>query len=141
MTSKEYKVILDCAYMNLCEEPRLPPSFRGGKSGSKDTMRLLVDKVNMNSQNLLSSTVTISAVVVDHALLELYNGIHDESPLAHIAVSICIIRFTISLFLNISVAYPFLAFYEIFCLDVMLGSKILKVVSFSDVMFISHVGR
>ncbi|XP_062108869.1 uncharacterized protein LOC133819601 isoform X1 [Humulus lupulus] len=86
MTSKEYKVILDCAYMNLCEEPRLPPSFRGGKSGSKDTMRLLVDKVNTNSQNLLSRTVTISTVVVDHALLELYNGIHDESPLAHIAL-------------------------------------------------------
>ncbi|PON64877.1 Phosphatidylinositol-4, 5-bisphosphate phosphodiesterase gamma [Parasponia andersonii] len=86
LTGKEYKVILDCAYMNLCEEPRLPPSFRGGKSGSKDTMRLLVDKVNMNSQNLLSRTVTISTVVVDHALLELYNGIHDESRLAHIAL-------------------------------------------------------
>lgn len=86
MTSKEYKVILDCAYMNLFEEPRLPPSFRGGKPGSKDTMRLFVDKVNMNSQILLSRTVTISTVVVDHALLELYNGVHDESPLAHIAL-------------------------------------------------------
>ena len=88
MTSKEYKVILDCAYMNLCEEPRLPPGFRGDKYGSKDTMRLFVDKVNMNSQLLLSRTVTISTVVIDHALLELYNGIHDDSPLAHIAVSI-----------------------------------------------------
>ncbi|KAM1171463.1 hypothetical protein ACFX2G_022182 [Malus domestica] len=71
MSDKEYKVILDCAYMNLCEEPKLPPSFCGGKSDSKDTMRQLADKVNMNSQLLLSKTVTIVAVVIDHALLEL----------------------------------------------------------------------
>lgn len=90
MSDKEYKVILDCAFMNLCEEPKLPPTFRGGKSGTKDTMKLLVDKVNMNSQILLSRTVTIVAVVVDHALLELYNGIHAESPFAQIAVSIYI---------------------------------------------------
>ncbi|XP_059444630.1 uncharacterized protein LOC132176414 [Corylus avellana] len=86
MSDKEYKVILDCGYMNLCEEPRLPPSFRGCKSGSKDTMKMLVDKVNMNSQMLLSRTVTIVAVIVDHALLELCNGIEEESPLARIAV-------------------------------------------------------
>ncbi|KAM1609645.1 hypothetical protein ACFXTN_020154 [Malus domestica] len=86
MSDKEYKVILDCAYMNLCEEPKLPPSFRGGKSDSKDTMRLLADKVNMNSQLLLSKTVTIVAVVIDHALLELYNAIHAESPFAQIAI-------------------------------------------------------
>ncbi|XP_050117405.1 uncharacterized protein LOC126595103 isoform X2 [Malus sylvestris] len=86
MSDKEYKVILDCACMNLCEEPKLPPSFRGGKSGSMDTMRLLADKVNMNSQLLLSKTVTIVAVVIDNALLELYNGIHAESPLAQIAI-------------------------------------------------------
>lgn len=86
MSDKEYKVILDCAFMNLCEEPKLPPTFRGGKSGTKDTMKLLVDKVNMNSQILLSRTVTIVAVVVDHALLELYNGIHAESPFAQIAL-------------------------------------------------------
>ncbi|KAL5541456.1 hypothetical protein UlMin_009166 [Ulmus minor] len=86
MTQKEYKVILDCVSMNLNEEPRLPPSFRGGKSGSKDTMRLLVDKVNINSQILLSHTVTIFSVVVDGALLELFNGVHEESPLAHIAL-------------------------------------------------------
>lgn len=86
MSDKEYKVILDCAYMNLCEETRLPPSFRGRKSGSKDTMRMLVDKVNMSSQMLLSRTVTIVVVVVNHALLELCNGIQ-ESPLAHIGVS------------------------------------------------------
>jgi vacuolar protein sorting-associated protein 13A/C len=87
MSDKEYKVILDCGYMNLCEEPRLPPSFRGCKSGSKDTMKMLVDKVNVNSQMLLSRTVTIVAVTVDHALLELCNGIEEESPLARIAVS------------------------------------------------------
>lgn len=88
MSVNEYKIILDCALMNLNEEARLPPSFRGDKSGSRDTIRLLADKVNMNSQILLSRTVTILAVVVDHALLELYTSSHEESPLAHIAVSI-----------------------------------------------------
>ena len=87
MSDKEYKVILDCGLMNLCEEPRLPPSFRGSKSDSKDAMKVLVDKVNMNSQMLLSRTVTIVGVVVDHALLELCNGIQESSPLAQIAVS------------------------------------------------------
>ncbi|KAH1088253.1 hypothetical protein AAZX31_07G215500 [Glycine max] len=86
MSDKEYKVILDCTYMNLSEEPRLPASFRGGKSGSRDTIRLLVDKVNLNSQLLLSRTVTIIAVTVNHALLELCNGTDGESPLAHIAM-------------------------------------------------------
>lgn len=87
MSDKEYNVIRDCLYMNLCEEPRLPKSFRGGSSSSEDTMRLLVDKVNMNSQMLLSRTVTIVAVEVNYALLELCNGIDEESPLAHVAVS------------------------------------------------------
>ncbi|KAK4265962.1 hypothetical protein QN277_026944 [Acacia crassicarpa] len=86
LSEKEYKVILDCTYMNLSEEPMLPPSFRGGNSISKDTIRLLVDKVNMNSQLLLSQTVTVVAVVVNHALLELCYGIDVESPLAHIAL-------------------------------------------------------
>ena len=90
MTSKEYKVILDCSYMNLCEEPRLPPSFRGDKPGSMDAVRLLVDKVNINSQILLSRTVTIFTVAIENALFEMYNGIHDDSPLAHVAVSVCI---------------------------------------------------
>ncbi|OMO58553.1 hypothetical protein COLO4_34529 [Corchorus olitorius] len=86
MSNKEYDVILNCTHMNLNETPRLPPSFRGSKSGSKDTMRLLVDKVNMNSQMLLSRSVTIVAVEVNCALLELRNGIHEESPLARIAL-------------------------------------------------------
>ncbi|KAM1723461.1 hypothetical protein COP2_022335 [Malus domestica] len=51
MSDKEYKVILDCAYMNLCEEPKLPPSFCGGKSDSKDTMRQLADKAVMAVSN------------------------------------------------------------------------------------------
>ncbi|XP_031738035.1 uncharacterized protein LOC101213129 isoform X1 [Cucumis sativus] len=82
MSDKEYKVIVDCLYMNLYEQPILPPSFRGKKSESEDTMRLLVDKVNTNSQILLSRTVTIVSVVVNKALLELCNGIQEESPLA-----------------------------------------------------------
>lgn len=73
--------------MNLSEEPRLPPSFRGGNSYSKETIKLLVDKVNLNGQLLLSQTVTVVAVVVNHALLELRYGADGESPLAHIAVS------------------------------------------------------
>ncbi|XP_022721975.1 uncharacterized protein LOC111279261 isoform X3 [Durio zibethinus] len=86
MSDREYDVILNCTMMNLNEAPRLPPSFRGSKSGSKDTMRLLVDKVNMNGQMLLSRSVTIVAVEVNYALLELCNGIHEESPLARIAL-------------------------------------------------------
>jgi hypothetical protein len=38
----------------------------------------------------LSQTVTIIAVVVNNALLELCNGTDGESPLAHIAVSVYI---------------------------------------------------
>ncbi|KAM7278379.1 hypothetical protein ACFE04_005513 [Oxalis oulophora] len=86
MSDKEYNVIVNSITMNLWEAPKLPPSFRGSKSVSKDTMRLLVDKVNTNSQLLLSRTVTIIAVEVDCALLELCNGILEESPLARIAM-------------------------------------------------------
>lgn len=87
MSHREYSVILDCFYMNLNEQPRLPPSFRGHKSASKDTIRLLADKVNVNGQLLLSRTVTITAVKVDYALLEVYHGVLEELPLAHVAVS------------------------------------------------------
>ncbi|KAI7994295.1 hypothetical protein LOK49_LG11G00461 [Camellia lanceoleosa] len=73
--------------MNLSEQRKLPPSFRGSKYGSKETMRLLADRVNINSQILLSHTVTIIAVEVDHALLELCSGVHEDSPLAHIAMT------------------------------------------------------
>ncbi|KAL3812236.1 hypothetical protein ACJIZ3_013504 [Penstemon smallii] len=84
MSDKEYNVILDCFYMNLCEQPNLPPSFRSSKSAAKDTIKLLADKVNMNSQVLLSRTVTIVAVGIDYALLELCYGADEGSPLAHV---------------------------------------------------------
>ncbi|KAJ6689863.1 hypothetical protein OIU85_006185 [Salix viminalis] len=83
ISDKEYSIIVDCMCTNLLEEPRIPPSFRGCKSDTKDAMRLLVDKVNTNSQALLSQTVTIVAVEVNYALLELCNGVH-ESPLARL---------------------------------------------------------
>ncbi|XP_020520361.1 uncharacterized protein LOC18430003 [Amborella trichopoda] len=86
INDKEYSVILDCAYMNISEEPQLPPSFRGSSTGPNGSIRLLVDKVNFNSQIFLSRTVTVVTVEVNYALLELCNGIVEESPLAHIAL-------------------------------------------------------
>ncbi|CAI0626123.1 unnamed protein product [Linum tenue] len=85
MSDKEYKVILDCISINLNEEPSLPPVFRVSKSDKKDPMQLLVDKVNMNSQMLLAHSVSIMAVEINYALLELCNGVH-ESPLAHLVL-------------------------------------------------------
>lgn len=85
ISDKEYSIIVDCMCLNLLEEPRIPPSFRGCKSDTKDAIRLLVDKVNTNSQ-VFSQTVTIVAVEVNYALLELCNGVH-ESPLARLEVS------------------------------------------------------
>ena len=85
ISDKEYSIIVDCMCLNLLEEPRIPPSCRGCKSDTKDAIRLLVDKVNTNSQ-VLSQTVTIVAVEVNYALLELCNGVH-ESPLARLEVS------------------------------------------------------
>ncbi|WOH07393.1 hypothetical protein DCAR_0726823 [Daucus carota subsp. sativus] len=84
MSDKEYTIILDCFSKNMNEEPNLPPSFRDNITSSKETIRLLADKVNANSQSILSRTVTIMAVEVEYALLELCNGIHEESPLAQI---------------------------------------------------------
>ncbi|XP_057544625.1 uncharacterized protein LOC130823840 isoform X3 [Amaranthus tricolor] len=86
MSDKDYNVILNCAYTNLNEEPRLPPSFRATKSDSQDTMKMLVDRVNANSQKILSRTVSIFSVEINYALLELCNGIHEESTLAHISL-------------------------------------------------------
>ncbi|XP_058093613.1 uncharacterized protein LOC131239768 [Magnolia sinica] len=86
MSDKEYNVILNCLSMNLSEEPRLPPSFRGSTSPSKDCIQIAADKVNLHSQTILSRTVSIVAVEVNHALLELRNGVDEESPLAHIAL-------------------------------------------------------
>ncbi|KAL2906379.1 putative vacuolar protein sorting-associated protein 13F [Bienertia sinuspersici] len=86
MSDREYNVILNCAYTNLSEEPRLPPSFRTSKSDSQDAMKMLVNRVNANSQQFLSRTVSIVAVEINYALLELCNGIHEESTLAHISL-------------------------------------------------------
>ncbi|KAG9446693.1 hypothetical protein H6P81_012821 [Aristolochia fimbriata] len=86
MSDKEYYVILDCFYMNLMEEPSLPPSFRGNPSQSSDSIRMLADKVNLHSQLFLSRTVSLMAVEVNHALLELCHGTGEESPLAHLAL-------------------------------------------------------
>lgn len=72
--------------MNLSEEPKLPPSFRGHQTGM-ESIRMIADKVNLNSQLLLSRTVFILAVDVHHALLELLNGLEEGSPLAQIAVN------------------------------------------------------
>ncbi|EPS74076.1 hypothetical protein M569_00677, partial [Genlisea aurea] len=86
MSDKEYNVILECFSRNLCESPNVPPSFRSSQTFAKDTIRLLADKVNMNSQIIFSRTVTIVTVEVDYALLELCNGADKESPLANIVI-------------------------------------------------------
>ncbi|CAE5959607.1 unnamed protein product [Arabidopsis arenosa] len=86
MSDKEYDIIVSCTSMNLFEEPKLPPDFRGSSSGPKAKMRLLADKVNLNSQMIMSRTVTILAVDINYALLELRNSVNEESPLAHVAL-------------------------------------------------------
>ncbi|KAK1307202.1 hypothetical protein QJS10_CPA10g01570 [Acorus calamus] len=86
ISDKEYNVILDCAYMNISEEPRIPPSFRGNMTSQKVSIRMLADKVNLNSQILLLHTVVVVEIEIQNALLELYNGIDEESPLAQIAL-------------------------------------------------------
>lgn len=86
MTDKEYNVIVNCAYMNLLEQPRLPQSFRSN-TGTRESMRMLADKVNPYGQMLLTRTVAVIAVEVHYALLELCNGLDEESPLAQISVS------------------------------------------------------
>ncbi|EOA39345.1 hypothetical protein CARUB_v10012395mg [Capsella rubella] len=86
ISDKEYDIIVSCTSMNLFEEPKLPPDFRGSSSGPKAKMRLLADKVNLNSQMIMSRTVTILAVDINYALLELCNSVNEESPLAHVAL-------------------------------------------------------
>lgn len=86
VSDKEYSVISSCVTMNLSEEPNLPPNFRDTNSGSTDTIRLLADKVNMTSQVFLSRSVNIMAIQLDYALLELCNGIQEDSPLANITL-------------------------------------------------------
>jgi vacuolar protein sorting-associated protein 13A/C len=89
LSDKEYNVISTCISMNLCELPNLPSSFREDPSETKESIRILADKVNFkyNSQLLLSRTVFVIGVDIQYALLELRNGPDAESPLAQIAVS------------------------------------------------------
>lgn len=86
MSDKEYSVIINCLYMNLSEVPKLPPSFRGNVAETKESIRMLADKVNLNSQILLSRSIFVLAVEVHYALLALCNGLDEESPLAQIAL-------------------------------------------------------
>nr|GEV02157.1 vacuolar protein sorting-associated protein 62 [Tanacetum cinerariifolium] len=86
VSDKEYSVISSCVISNLSEEPNLPPNFRDTSSGSTDTIRMLADKVNMTSQVFLSRSVNIMSVQLDYALLELCNGVQEDSPLANITL-------------------------------------------------------
>ncbi|VAI46163.1 unnamed protein product [Triticum turgidum subsp. durum] len=86
MSDKEYNVITSCISTNLSETPNLPPSFRENVNRTKESIRLLADKVNLNNHLMLSRTVVIMTVNVHYALLELCNGPDAESPLAELAL-------------------------------------------------------
>ncbi|XP_078179744.1 uncharacterized protein LOC144573852 isoform X2 [Carex rostrata] len=88
MSGKEYNVISTCVSMNLCELPNIPPSFRENPTETKESIRMLADKVNLkyNSQLLLSRTVFVIGVDIQYALLELRTGPDAETPLAQIAL-------------------------------------------------------
>uniref|UniRef100_A0ACD5YZI2 Uncharacterized protein n=1 Tax=Avena sativa TaxID=4498 RepID=A0ACD5YZI2_AVESA len=86
MSDKEYSVMTSCISTNLSETPNLPPSFRENVNRTKESIRLLADKVNLNNHLLLSRTVVIMTVNVQYALLELCNGPDAESPLAELAL-------------------------------------------------------
>ena len=88
MSDKEYNVITSCISTNLSETPNLPPSFRENVNRTKDSIRVLADKVNLNNHLLLSRTVVIMTVNIQYVLLELRNGPDAGSPLAELAVSI-----------------------------------------------------
>ncbi|KAL6634351.1 hypothetical protein ACP70R_027022 [Stipagrostis hirtigluma subsp. patula] len=86
MSDKEYNVITNCISTNLSETPNLPPSFRENVVRTKESIRLLADKVNLNNHSLLSRTVVVMTVDVQYALLELRNGPDADSPLAELAL-------------------------------------------------------
>lgn len=87
MSDKEYSIILECVYTNISEEAKIPSSFRISNFDSKNSIRMLVDKVHFNGQALLSRTVAIVSVEIQSALLELCNGPDEESPMAQVSVS------------------------------------------------------
>uniref|UniRef100_A0A0E0NER2 C2 domain-containing protein n=1 Tax=Oryza rufipogon TaxID=4529 RepID=A0A0E0NER2_ORYRU len=86
MSDKEYNVITSCISTNLSEAPNLPPGFRDNVNRTKDSIRLLADKVNLNNHLLLSRTVVVMTVDVQYALFELRNGPDAESPLAELVL-------------------------------------------------------
>uniref|UniRef100_A0A0E0JZX1 Uncharacterized protein n=1 Tax=Oryza punctata TaxID=4537 RepID=A0A0E0JZX1_ORYPU len=86
MKVQEYNVITSCFSTNLSEVPNLPPSFRDNVNRTKDSIRLLADKVNINNHLLLSRTVVVMTVDVQYALFELRNGPDAESPLAELVL-------------------------------------------------------
>ncbi|KAK3154093.1 hypothetical protein QOZ80_2BG0185880 [Eleusine coracana subsp. coracana] len=86
MSDKEYNVITNCISTNLSETPNLPPSFRENVNRTKESIRLLADKVNFNNNSLLSCTVVVMTVDVQYVVLELRNGPDAESPLAELAL-------------------------------------------------------
>jgi vacuolar protein sorting-associated protein 13A/C len=88
MSDKEYNVAISCISTNLSDTPNLPPSFRENMNRTKESIRLLADKVNLSNHLLLSRTVAVMTVEIQYALLELRNGPDAESPLAELAVSI-----------------------------------------------------
>jgi vacuolar protein sorting-associated protein 13A/C len=88
MSDKEYNVITNCISTNLSETPNLPPSFRENVNRTKESIRLLADKVNLSNHPVLSRTVVVMTVDVQYALLDLRNGPDAGSPLAKLAVSI-----------------------------------------------------
>lgn len=87
MSDKEYNVITNCISTNLSETPNLPPSFRENVNRTKESIRVLADKVNFNNNSLLSRTVVVMTADIQYAVLELHNGPDAESPLAELAVS------------------------------------------------------
>jgi len=86
MSDKEYNVAISCISTNLSDTPNLPPSFRENMNRTKESIRLLADKVNLSNHLLLSRTVVVMTVEIQYALLELRNGPDAESPLAELAV-------------------------------------------------------
>jgi hypothetical protein len=141
MSDKEYNVITSCVSTNLSETPNLPPSFRENVNRTKESIRLLADKVNLNNNLLLSRTVIIMTVNVQYALLELHNGSDAESPLAELAVSISYKLCNLfclgndycdtSSYLSHPVSHFSSSFYAIYFVLILIACCLLSYISFS----------
>lgn len=135
MSDKEYSIILDCALMNISEEPRLPPSFRSNTSQTIESIRMLADKVNLQSQIFLSHTVFVMAVEINYALLELCNRIDEESPLAYIVVSISILH--LHLYCHIRVLFFIFVVFLYHFLTIILLFAVLEL----SLSYLENLGR